>query len=102
MKFLILVLGLPLDFANRNSDKWLEQGGQAVSGSYATRSTVTFKKPFKDTNYSLCAMAKGNSHYSDQVMFYDKTTTSFGLAGSYNSNMVQNTTCNWIACGFTS
>lgn len=70
MKFLILVLGLPLDFANRNSDKWLEIGGYIKAGSSNTTSgVVTFKKAFKDTNYCI-TMASNFTSGSDGYAYY--------------------------------
>ena len=100
MKFLILVLGLPLDFANRNSDNWLEQGGASTSDGQ----TIIFKKPFKDTNYTVAGMAKETDTGAiSSIAYTNKTTTSITLYGKRVNAAGFASGAHpayWIACGY--
>ena len=60
------------------SDGWLEQGGIINAGG-----TVTFLKPFPDTNYTLCTSVKGS-------------------ASTYNINWLNGTPQGKSATGFSS
>ena len=92
MGFLILVLGLLLDFANRNSDKWCEQAGLAAC-TVVTTTTVNLLLPYKDTQYNIILqpnrVAQDIWGHGDTIPPESKTTNSFGIyihssGGSYN------------------
>ena len=75
------------------SDGWCEQGGHADKGV-----TVTFIKPFKDTNYTLTlGVTSTYSNWIQAVGFawYNKQTTGFvSGAGQYGCAK------DWYACGY--
>ena len=103
MKFLILVLGLPLDFANRNSDKWCIQGGQTANTNMGTSITCTFKKSFKDTNY--CVSCEGTLVSTDDVWYKSEcssfTTTSFVIVNRrYTGSGTDTLYYKWQASGY--
>ena len=67
----------------KTSDLWIEQGGMTTGQAYnATAQSVTFKKPFKDTNYTIGGMAKETDTGAiSSVAYTNKTTTSITLYG---------------------
>lgn len=82
------------------SDKWLEQGGTT------SRGTITFKKPFKDTNYSITVNGLGissntattNVNWTSNT--YNITSKSKGsFLFSTSSHEIPNS-CSWSAFGF--
>ena len=77
------------------SDGWCEQGGYANAGT-----TVTFLKPFKDTNYTLAlgvTSTYGNWIQAVGFAWYSKTEKSFvSGAGQYGCGK------DWLACGYIS
>ena len=103
MKFLILVLGLPLDFANRNSDGWCEQGG-FIRTPIDTGNSITFKKPFKDTNYNIYASATGSStgttvaNRRNALAWVYSNTTAYACTSSGTNSSA--TSLFWIAEGY--
>ena len=99
MKFLILVLGLPLDFANRNSDGWCIQSG---TNNFGGSTTITLKKPFKDTNYTVSLIYKGASNTANTPIIWHSinslTTTSFTITNSASTVFTRG----WVAMGYVS
>ena len=87
MKFLILVLGLPLDFANRNSDGWCIQGGY-ITWTSNPNLTITLLKQYKDTNYTVIVsdsnigLAAINSRFTKII---SKTVNTFVTNGCYQN-----------------
>ena len=64
------------------NDGWVRQGGIIAAGA-----TKTFSKPFKDTNYTLCASIRGSSSSTNNINWTlgtprNKTATSFQAHGS--------------------
>lgn len=83
------------------SDGWCEQGGQVTSlGTGASTNTVTFLKPFTDTNYTLTFAAFGNGFNSGEANFRCTAYTSTTCTFYNNSGTV--TTYKWYACGYIS
>ena len=73
------------------SDGWIEQG-YSIAGSTAS---LTFLKPFKDTNYSIAGTPVTYSSYGVQsVSITSKTTTGISWAGTNYSS------ANWYFCGY--
>lgn len=73
------------------SDGWIEQG-YSIGGSTAS---LTFLKPFKDTNYSIAGTSVTYSSYGVQsVSITSKTTTGISWAGTNYSS------ANWYFCGY--
>lgn len=76
------------------SDGWIEQGGNISD------STITFLKPFSNTNYTITTNNRNNSTsgntatYNDLSIYsnasYNKTTTSVFIRGAGT----------WYACGY--
>ena len=98
MKFLILVLGLPLDFANRNSDKWCEQGG-SITWTNNPNLTITLLKQYKDTNYIVQSQDYGSTQdqHNNGISVKTKTTTYF-IFTPYTNNRG----ATWTAGGYIS
>ena len=91
-------------FYRKWSDGWIEQGGIFTGQSPASTSTVTvtFYKPFSDTNYKIftqpisgdtsgngLSVQYGHAYYG---AVFSKSTTSFTGRGS--------ATTHWYACGY--
>lgn len=80
------------------SDGWIEQGGTIdTSTSSAQRTiTITFKKPFSDTNYTLVGgLLNGNPEASYQQMNFNTLTNSSFIFQTYDRYGVK-----WYACGY--
>lgn len=79
------------------SDGWCEQGGNGtlVSGVY----TVTFLKPFVDTNYTALSIAVGsgdNFYFNNPNNIIDKTVSSMKIRIYNNSSLPSD----WQASGY--
>ena len=77
------------------SDGWIEQGGYITSTSQS--GSVTFLKPFSDTNYTILVtslVAGAAANYNPAVTA--RTATSF----TYNSNIGKAFNGTWYACGY--
>lgn len=77
---------------------WLEQGGIATEPYYANVNTVTYLKPFKDTNYTLLVSSSRPGGYGEANMSvynqaFNKTATGFQ---NYTASTSPK---NWYACG---
>ena len=73
------------------SDGWIEQG-YTFNGSTAS---LTFLKPFKDTNYSIAGTPiVYSSHGVQSVSVTEKTTSGIKWAGTNYSSS------SWYACGY--
>lgn len=73
------------------SDGWIEQG-YSVVGSTAS---LTFLKPFKDTNYTIASTPVTYSSYGVQsISVTSKTTTGISWAGTNYSSS------SWYFCGY--
>ena len=76
------------------SDGWCEQGG--IISTNTNPYTLTFSKPFKDTNYQIFKNIQLDSSQGTDVrgtMFFNLTRTS---ATTYTWNGKEN----WQACGY--
>lgn len=81
------------------SDGWCEQGGVANAGT----SSVTFLKPFTNTNYYVTAHTVTNDlGVTYHSIIGNKYTTSFEIAsGQYGSNPRSlQYNASWQACGY--
>lgn len=81
------------------SDGWCEQGGVYTSGN-----TLTFIKPFKDTNYNIQAKPI-NWHAGGIALCAVKTSTTYATLyyGWSNNNSQFNgwwNSTDWQACGY--
>lgn len=76
------------------SDGWIEQGGYSQGGKTAT--TVTFPKPFTNTNYTITLGTTGTlgTNNNGICSISEKTASSFKLY-SFSDYY-----CNWYACGY--
>ncbi len=76
------------------SDGWIEQGGYSKGGNTAT--TVTFPKPFANTNYTITLGTSGTlgTNNNGICSIPEKTTSGFKL---YSFSSYE---CNWYACGY--
>ncbi len=76
------------------SDGWIEQGGYSKGGNTAT--SVTFLKPFANTNYTITLATNGTlgTNNNGICSIPEKTTSGFKLY-SFSSYY-----CNWYACGY--
>ena len=73
------------------SDGWIEQG-YSIGGASAS---ITFLKPFKDTNYSIAGSPVTYSSYGVQsVSITSKTTTEISWVGTNYSS------ASWYFCGY--
>ena len=63
----------------QNSDKWCIQGGR-IAGISNANTTITFKKAYKDTNYSFVSGQQNDSqtsdNYNENDWLYTKNTQS--------------------------
>lgn len=76
------------------------QTGIKTSGAYDKRAAVTFSQAYKDTNYTITMAVQGQSHWIDGCMWYDKSTTGFGIAGGFQGNgTIASPTC-WRTEGY--
>ena len=87
---------------NLYSDGWCEQGGQIASDGTNHDATVTFLKPFIDTNYFF-AKTNNNDYtstyvakYLNNVITYSTSQVVIGIANKETGNT------HWRACGYTS
>lgn len=77
---------------------WVEQGGIATEPYYSNVNTVTYSKPFKDTNYTLVVSLARDGDYGEANMAvygtaFNKTATGF------QNYTHQSSPKNWYACG---
>lgn len=80
------------------SDGWCEQGGSLGVTAQNTPVTVTFLKPFIDTNYFITkniGSSNNGTPMDSNVSFYDLTTTT---AKTNQSDVYYYT--RWYACGY--
>ena len=95
-----------LKFILRFSDKWLQIGGQSkIIADYGS-DTITLKKSFKDTNYTITGESTINSTGDDTnwmgsyyIQIPSKTKNSFKIysRGSLGSGRY----VNYVCLGFT-
>lgn len=82
------------------SDGWCEQGSTSSGSSGGgTNITVTFLKPYKDTNYTIVGVK--NDYDNSGVglnLPVSKTTTYFSWSVAWNIELYR--TLNWQACGY--
>lgn len=91
---------------SHNSDKFCEQGGAASALSQSGSSTVTFKKPYKNTNYSAnisikCVKSVYTGSISVDAIISDTnySTTGFVIAGM-GIGWFETTKIFWKASGY--
>lgn len=81
------------------SDGWCEQGGRFQSND-ATNTTVTFLKPYKDTNYTpivghMLGSAGASTYWNWAIYSMTNSTMVIHNATDGNTN-----SCVWQACGY--
>ena len=85
-----------------NSDGWCEQG--AYTTNKTNSQVVTFKKPFKDTNYNIYASATGSStgttvaNRRNALAWVYSNTTAYACTSSGTNSST--TSLFWIAEGY--
>lgn len=89
------------DTSHKCSDLWIEQGGIATGQAYnATAQSVTFKKNFTTTNYTITLGTQSQGHYSDHSMYSYKTVSGFRLHTAFNASSTQAGAVMWKAVGY--
>lgn len=86
-----------------SSDKYCEQGGSCKSQQYNTANyQVTFKKPFKDTNYNALTCAGPTTQETWQIAtrIARKSKTGLDIRGGSNANSAYTDLCFWKAYGY--
>lgn len=83
------------------SDGWIEQGGKMSASEGYTEQTVTFKKAFTSTNYSVFKANSTSNSGGDRVWLsgfgvLSKSTTNFTHRYHYGGAC----TMDWYACGY--
>lgn len=80
-------------------DGWVEQGG--ASNIPALGTTISFLKPFADTNYSLAFAGNDTSADAGVVAFCyrSRTAKSFVMDCGYNGTFYASS-FSWVACGY--
>ena len=76
------------------SDGWIEQGGSCASGG---SKTVTFLKPFSNTNYTALATSIGTN---GEIYAQCIKKTSASQITIYNSGGSSSLSKSWYACGY--
>lgn len=82
------------------SDGYCEQWGNipfTATGGW-TAGTITFLKPFKDTNYYINGRGNWSDRQSSGFGLNSKTTTNFNVTVAINTLTSENGA--WIACGY--
>lgn len=81
------------------ADGWCEQGGFCVMT--ATVTTITFKKPFRDTNYTILGIkARGNETNSRTVNFSNLTLNTVNVSIPYQNGLATDYNVSWEAKGY--
>lgn len=80
------------------SDGWIEQGGE-MSGNSGEK-TVTFLKPFSDTNYTVSMSYKGGTQRNTNTVSTEEIQAYSISASGFTSYLDQNLTKCWYACGY--
>lgn len=82
---------------NLYSDGWCEQGGQIIG---TTSGTLTYLKPYQDTNYTIFIHGVGTygGGVSGSGLFSPQTRTASSCTYYQDSNV---NTIMWQACGYT-
>lgn len=80
------------------SDGWCEQGGVSSNASAGNAATVTFLKPFKDTNYTIVGQAVESgttlrNGSTTDILSKTANSVKIGIYGGSASN-------NWMASGY--
>lgn len=83
------------------SDGWCEQGANNQTSDTSGFYTVTFLKPFKNTNYNVTGMTIDNAGGTQCVKYTAKSTTSIGFLTT-NNTQYSSMKFNWQACGYVS
>ena len=83
------------------SDGWCEQGANNQTSDTNGGYTVTFLKPFKDTNYNVTGMTVDIADGTQCVKYYAKSATSIGFLTT-NNTQYSSMQFNWQACGYIS
>lgn len=86
------------------SDGWCEQGGLSDNGSAVANytKTITFLKPFKDTNYTaFCTMRDGQSQTNVNLASVAGSSMNIVASPNYGNSYTQRYVY-WQACGYIS
>lgn len=83
------------------SDGWCEQGANNQTSDTNGGYTVTFLKPFKNTNYNVTGMTDDNGGGTQCVKYREKFATSIKFLTT-NNTQYSNMQFNWQACGYIS
>lgn len=83
------------------SDGWCEQGANNQTSDTNGGYTVTFLKPFKNTNYNVTGMTVDCAGGTQCVKYTAKSATSIGF-WTPNNTTYSSMQFNWQACGYIS
>lgn len=85
------------------SDGWIEQGGySALGGPYNSPAILTFPTAFTSPRYTIVGVGYNDKleHYSVNIYFGARTTTSVKAASAINGNTPLSREFMWFACGY--
>lgn len=89
-------------WADRYSDGWVVQGGEAQSGTYNSPQALIFPVAFRDSEYLISGsvVVTEKQWTSCVVYFASKTPTSISLISAHNGTFQYAYPINWLAMGY--